>query len=458
MRRQANSDQALLQDAEGMRAFLQGQLRSAEGTVFDIRSCEIDYIRQSATRNVVQYTLGLGWNDAAETSSQIVTVVSYGGDRTQKQWLRLMQGDPKARKPVGPLALLPVAYVPEFDLLLQVFPYDSRLPGLVDLINGSSDIFASLLVDADTGYWEAESWDAEVLRYRPDMRAMVRLDIEARQRKTGNLARRRGYAKVYREGQDGSQAFRLQRALWERTQDGEGGFAVAQPVIYIESMRTLLVKEASGERLLQVVRRRGPAEAEDAIRSAARAVAGMHQVALPEGLLPVGQMEKQAQLADVAAGLAKKAPVQAAAIEELVAAIGQAMEDAPVAPTHFDLKQGHILLNGGLATILDFDKMALGNPLVDVANLAATLSAEREGSQVRTERRADLLEAFVDEYFAYAPEGWRAQFPANFALAALLEAGTTGRGQRGRAELDDRAGRVVSALMQAQRALGGELW
>jgi aminoglycoside phosphotransferase (APT) family kinase protein len=460
MRVQRHSDQAILQNPESMRVVFQGHLKSAAGAAFDVRSCAIDYIRQSATRNVVQYTLDLRNVESGEAHSQIVTVASYGEDRTQKQWTRLMRTDLNALQPVGPLTLQPVVYVPDHDLLVQVFPYDYRLPGLMQLVNGSSDVLATLFSEFTIGAWHIETWKSEVLRYRPDMRAMVRLDVKARQRESGLTMARRGYAKVYREPDEGRRAFLLLQALWEQTQDADAAFSVAEPIAYVDDLQTLLLREASGDRLLHVVRRRSTAEAEAGIRRAARAVAGMHQVSLPAGLLALARREKQDQLADVAASLSRQEPVHATAIEELVSTIGQAMDESPQAPTHFDLKLGHILLDSDRdrVAILDFDKMAIGNPLVDVANLVATLGAEREGSQVRTERRAGLAEAFVDDYFANVPTSWRSLFPANFALAALIEAGTTGRGKRGRPEQNARAGRVLAALTQAQRALAGELW
>jgi aminoglycoside phosphotransferase (APT) family kinase protein len=458
MRVQRHSDQAILRNPESMRAIFQAHLQSADGIAFDVRSCAVDYIRQSASRSVVQYTLDL-WNaETREALSQIVTVASYGEDRTQKQWTRLMRANLKARQPLGPLALQPVVYVPEHDLLVQVFPFDYRLPGLMQLVNGSPDVLAILISDVEAGEWRVEGWNAEVLRFRPDMRAMVRLDVQARRHETEQRVTRRGYAKVYREPEEGRHAFQLLQALWEQTQDADAAFTVAKPIAYLDDLQTLLMSEASGDRLLHVVRRRSSAEAEAAIRRAARAVAGMHQASLPEGLLPLARKEKQDQLAEVAASLCQKEPAHATAINELVSVIGQALGEPPQAPTHFDLKLGHILLDSDRVTILDFDKMAIGNPLVDVANLVATLGAEREGSQIRTERRAEFAEAFVDDYFANAPESWRSQFPAYFALAALVEAGTTGRGQRGRPEQNARAGRVVAALTQAQRALAGGLW
>ena len=365
--------------------------------------------------------------------------------------------DENAHHAVGPLLLPAATYVASLDLLVQTFPYDYRLPGLIELVNGSPAFVDALLGVSCRADWQIEKWDAEVIRYRPDMRAMVRIEVLARAKNSEEIVARKAFAKVYREEGEGRQAFRLLEALWEKTSGDDFGFVVPRPITYVDAQQTLLMREARGTRLLQRVRKDDPAKVVHAIRLAARAIAGMHQLSLPEGMLPLARLDKVRQLSNVANTLAEYSPAHVAAIDELVLDIGRALGTGALAPTHFDLKQGQILLDDSRVTILDFDKMALGDPLVDVANIVATLRAEREGSNARVERRAGLAEAFIDEYFTHVPASWRDRFPAQFALATLVEAGTTGRGQRGRPEIVNRADRVASAIVHAQQVLAGNI-
>jgi hypothetical protein len=453
-----NGSQAIVQDVDRMRAVFQENLRPVNGESIDVRSCELNYVRQSSSRNVLQYTLGIASGTTGQISSQVITGASFGADRTQKQWSRLIASDPDARKAIGPLALPAVTYLPDLDLLLQVFPFDFHLPGLMRLTEGTPELVATLFADVADGHWQIESWTSDIARYRPDMRATIRVELAARASQTGQVETRRAYAKVYRERDEGRQAYRVLQVLWEQTKSGERGFAVARPIAYIDALQTLVMSEVPGERVLQIVRQSKGPDAERAIRRAARAVAGLHQVALPEDLLPQVTKAKHGPLAEVATKLSRNSPEQAATIAALVQSIGQLLHETPLAPTHFDLKQGHMLLDDDRVTILDFDKLAMGDPLVDVANIAATLGAERERTGNRKDRRVGLADAFVEEYFTCVPASWRASFPADFALAALVEAATTGRGRRGRPSLEDRMGRVQSAIEQAQLALSGELW
>jgi hypothetical protein len=95
----------------------------------------------------------------------------------------------------------------------------------------------------------------------------------------------------------------------------------------------------------------------------------------------------------------------------------------------------------------------MGNPLIDVANVVATLGAERERNSRRAAQRENLADIFVEEYFTNVPADWAALFPAHLARATLLEAATTGRGNRGRKAASQPEERLVAALRRAQALL-----
>jgi hypothetical protein len=438
-------------DPERMIPILQNHLRPANGTAIAVQGCAVDYVRQSQGRLLLQYMVRLAEPASGRAWDQRVTGVSYGEDRTDRLVKRLLASGAAATQPVGEPALLPLAYVPELDLMLQVFPYDHHLPALALLLQPSLTVTQSLL-DGDAADWTIEAWQAEVLRYRPDQRAAVRLDIRARHVNGDRIATPRAYAKVYAERQEGERAHRLQTALWAAAQEGETAFTVAQPIAYVASLSTMLLGEAPGVRLLDIARRGESAEAVAAMRRAARAIAALHQVRL-DGVLASARRDERARLSEVAGMLREIAPDQAETIDALAATIAAALGEASLAPTHFDLKLGHVLIADDGVALLDFDKMALADPLIDVANLSASLGTEREGSPQRVKRRTVLAEVFLAEYLSHVPADWRPRLPARFALATLAEAATTGRGLRGRPGRDNRAARVVAALRDAQETM-----
>lgn len=449
----ASMAQLALQDPASMRKFFQQSLIPKDGPRYVVATCEVDYVRQSPNRTSLQYTLGIETPNE-ERMSQIVTVAGFGEKRTARQWARLRQEAGNLEEGIGPLQLPRARFIPEHDLIVQVFPFDFRLPGLLRVVEGSADLVAALAgPDASK-----ESWEAEVVRYRPDMRAMARVSLLACNAATGQQITREAYAKVYRDGEEGLHSAQVMRALDDATGAPDAAFSIAKPIAYLEPLQTLLLSAAPGVRLLDVVRRSKADEALSDVRLAARAVAGLHQLPLPDGLLPTAPYDKDQQFAEVMAGLLETYPNLAQPIREVQGMIEATLQAPLLAPTHFDLKQGHMLIDGEQVFLLDFDKLALGDPLIDVANIVATLSAEREGGKSRSERGSVLSAGFVAEYFRQVPPAWADHFPAHFARATLLEAATTGRGHRGRSGRADRSEWVHAAVEKAQQALAGSLW
>ncbi|MCA9863877.1 MAG: hypothetical protein KC432_12685, partial [Thermomicrobiales bacterium] len=64
-----------------------------------------------------------------------------------------------------------------------------------------------------------------------------------------------------------------------------------------------------------------------------------------------------------------------------------------------------------------------------------------------------LAELFVEEYFSCVPAEWAALFPAHLARATLVEAATTGRGNRGRRGIAQPGDRLAAALRRAEELL-----
>ena len=115
---------------------------------------------------------------------------------------------------------------------------------------------------------------------------------------------------------------------------------MAQPIAYVAPLRTMLLGEASGTRLLDLARRGESAEATAAMRRAARAIAAGCIKLDSDGTLASARRDERARLSEVAGLLREIAPDQAETIDALAATIAAALGEASLAPTHFDLKLG----------------------------------------------------------------------------------------------------------------------
>ncbi len=145
-------------DPERMRVILQQHLQASASAPLRVQECRIANTRQrDGSRGTVQYelrledaTTGLAWN-------QLVTGITFGGVRTRRAWDSIRRSAALDAEPEARSALPPFAYVPELDLLLQVFPHDYRLPGLVQLIAGPPPELVSALIDEfGPGDWRTD--------------------------------------------------------------------------------------------------------------------------------------------------------------------------------------------------------------------------------------------------------------------------------------------------------------
>ena len=134
--------------------------------------------RRDGSRGTAQYELELEDVVTGRVWRQGVSGVVFGGDRTSRVWQTLRPAVEAQAAAATTPELPPFAYLPELDMLIQVFPHDHRLPGLARLMSDLPvEISAALLTRFGPGDWQLTGAAAEVVQYRVDMRATLRLDL-----------------------------------------------------------------------------------------------------------------------------------------------------------------------------------------------------------------------------------------------------------------------------------------
>lgn len=430
-----------------MREVLQRHLGEPSDPSLLVRDCRIaNTRRRDGSRGTVEYELSLEHPASGRTWEQRVAGVTFGGDRTRRVWASLRQTPaPVARN--GDAPILPAfAYVPELDLLLQVFPHDHRLPALAELMAAPPpDLVPTLLAEFGDGAWQPARWTAESVQYRVDMRAILRLSLQARNR-DGATAERAFYAKIYRGADECRRAFEIQRAVSARAAVAAGALVAARPVAHLNERRTLITQALPGTSLSKIIRR-GDA-AVPAVRAAARAIAEFHQLDIATPPRPIE--EEIVRLREAEAFLAAERPELTGDVSLLVEAIVAGLDDAPMGPIHGDLKPDHILIDGGRVALMDFDLAAAADPVADVAHLIAFLGKPQERARNRREGPVDAASIFVEEYFAHTPPSWRQRLRIHHALTAVHKA--VGLSRRRGADGQDR---LEDVLHEAQALLDG---
>ncbi|HEX5699825.1 MAG TPA: hypothetical protein VFX77_04205, partial [Rubrobacter sp.] len=259
-------------DPEMMREILQKHLQPLNGKAYDVRDCRLSRIRyRRGARCVLQYTLRLVEADTGSERIQWITGVMYADDKTRRKWEKLRISYPREISEITS-TFEPFSFIPDLGMLVQVFPYDRRLPALPLLIaQPLPELESPLLARFGPGNWRTEVWNVEPVRYRAGLGAALRLTVQGQDDATSRRIERRFYAKVYRDEVQGQRTHQVLRALWKQARaDGEG-FTVARPLAYLSGHRTLLQEEAPGTALEEILL--GERDTTGAVRRVARALA-----------------------------------------------------------------------------------------------------------------------------------------------------------------------------------------
>ena len=415
---QASGLFATATDPVKMRAILERHLRVPGGPPLEVVQCTPSFMRGRGSRSLFQYDLTLRQPDGQE-SSKLVSGVAFGGERTRKTWETLDLLDTEIPRDSN---IRRVAYVPDLDLLLQVFPFDHALPALERLMTGPLEgLLEPILARFGHGDWRLEEWHSESVRYRVDLRASVKLTVRATDQGAGRKSERRFFAKVY-AGDQAERAWTIQQDLAVALAAASDPFALAPLVTYLPEARVLVQNEVEAPSLPYMIRRAERGEAVEAVRRAARAIAALHllPVAAPAHRIELDRTDPE-RLRRSADALRKSRPDLAAAVSDVEAeilarldAIGQL---GPV-PTHGDLKPPHLLFDEERVVLLDLDKFAAGDPMLDVTSMLMPLRRERKTRLAGT----SLARVFAEEYFARVPREWEQRLTPHYAWAILDEA------------------------------------
>src|SRR2546421_8661989 len=264
-------------DPVRMLEVFRAHLKPVGGKAYHIDACvPVRFrCRQSTSRCVLQYSLRVIDRATGGAFDRWVTGTLYArpGD-AERLWRELGDTDPKRSIPDQWLAFEPLAYVPELEMLVQVFPYDRQLRGLGRVLATDGGELAPLLgAQLGAGDWRAGGGRLELLRYRSEIGAALRYTLELRDMQSGRTETRRCYVKVCRPGR-GAATFQLMQALCAGQAGAPSAYGVVRPLAYLDELDALVVDEAPGTSLLALLR--GRDDPMWAVRAAGRAVAAFH--------------------------------------------------------------------------------------------------------------------------------------------------------------------------------------
>jgi aminoglycoside phosphotransferase (APT) family kinase protein len=376
----------------------------------EVTAVAIEHISYKAGKQC-ELLYALQFSDPTSSQSR-QAVVTFANENTLGETYRHHYGGENGTA-AGPTPS-PVVFLPQYGCLVEFFPRDWDLPGLVHAIDPEE--MAPLLSQVGSeAEWSDRLPQVEVLRYRLRKRCVLRYRVET----PDYGAPLEVIGKVHNSGPLTVRVAQTQSIL--HPQAAACGLIIPKPLRVVQEWGFLLMERVSGTVIQPLVKQaRAPEGFKEVIGLAAVALAKLHRLRC-ESQQVLSLQTRLAKLRKRAAPLPLVAPLLAQQVETLLQQIARAsVQFTAVAPSfiHGDFSPGQLLLDKGQIAIVDFDSASLGDPAIDVGifmarlHYIAVLRAHNEFRQ--------LAAYFLSEYQARLPENRVAERIHLFLSAALI--------------------------------------
>lgn len=282
-----------------------------------------------------------------------------------------------------------------------LFPNDRRLRGLRKFASRqvAANVWREWMRESgDVFEMSAESLRRVMIRYVPEQKWIIRLRVRGVESVSGESAKR---SIAVRSATNRSCAILASRHrfLAKETEAGNRPFHVPGVVGYQMSGGLLATQWIRGNTLLESLAGESTADLMDRI---AAILASFHALP-PAPLASLPQADVVSRVRDAASDLAIACPAQEAAIRQVELGLYRRLADLAVGQTailHNDFHWNQLRIHGNRFTLLDLERMCIGDPMIDVANFATQLRmlGHRPEHDVSTEQAAGWAQAFLQAW------------------------------------------------------------
>ena len=285
----------------------------------------------------------------------------------------------------------PWLVVPDAHIVVHAFPLDPALPSLLTV---ASPVAMKVALQRlwHTRRARVRRVQVDTLSYTPGARAAMQYEVLAEDRETRipELRRMVGKIDVRRS------PARLFAGHWAVWRESYGRVSIAPPVGYVAVARLSLQEFLTGTRLSDLTAR---GELVGRARQAARSIARIHELNLP--VLKHRSVEKEMSGVERwTRVLSQIRPAQAARLSKMndVLRSELAQRMRITATVHADFHLANILAERRSVTLIDWDQVAHGDPMLDVGRLLASLRVTALRMEDRLDALADVEDSFLDAY------------------------------------------------------------
>jgi len=314
----------------------------------------------------------------------------------------------------------PVNLWPELEMIVWAFPHDPEMPGLAKAVD---PVFVQARIEANRQAWGLSAgWRCgkvafERVKYMPGKRCVLRYEADL-ENQSGESRRLAFYSKTYSDGRSRSHYDNLQE-IHARLGDK---INIPRPLLHVEEANTFWQEPWEGRALIDLL---DEWDWHELFPRLAKLLAAFHKSHY-EGLPRVDVLERALDSAqEDAQVLGWLLPQYRSRCDEALAALVGSKEilakrATPVAPFHGTFRIEQILARNDEIALVDFDGMALGDPLFDVAEFLTSLQYLEFSRGFARPRLAKASELFQESYEQETP--WKLAPPrvAWYAVVSWL--------------------------------------
>lgn len=299
----------------------------------------------------------------------------------------------------------PASLWPETEMVLYAFPYDNYLPHLGRLLEPG---FVRQQVEENLSGFGAPQGSrcvevtCEKIKYMPNKRCVLRYEAIIEQPQ-GVRQKVLFYSKTY-DNVKSRYVYEVLRELCAHPACNNGALNIPRPIAHLEQAHTLWQRAWEGEEFRALIKREGWENLSAFVPKIAAMLATLHGIALQYAQLQAGptcEMILENARADVF-DLIKFLPEREIALlqimQKLTSAVALFNGELPRATIHGTFKLAQFLCREQQLALVDFDGIACGDPLYDVAELVASLAYLRVSEGLRAETAQLHLENFLSAY------------------------------------------------------------
>lgn len=323
----------------------------------------------------------------------------------------------------------PVSLWPERRMVVHAFPHDPKLPQLARLKDAGfirQNVERNLAEFGLSGAWHCTEVFDHKVKYMPGKRCVLRYRVSLRHA-AGEQQTRTFYSKTTDDASGRTVAAAL-RVICASRACAAGVLNVPAPIAYLPEIKTLWQHAWEGESLTRRCAERGWATLAHApvLPKIAAMLAALHQIELPAELQRPGASPATmlTNARDNAAQILKFLPEvrerQAHLLQKMAATLPRSAAGTPRTTIHGTFKLAQILVREEQPGLVDFDALAVGDPLYDVAEFLASVIYLRVSDGVAAASITAAVALFVGSYAGLVPWPCERRRLAWYVTAFLL--------------------------------------